>query len=84
MKMVYGNTVLLREEAKLARNTHRYRHFQRETSLLSTPLTPQSIKQTTPWAARNICSCDYDMMLGGAAHKSWYVRGAESFAFLND
>ncbi len=24
MKMVYGNAVFIREEAKLARNTHRY------------------------------------------------------------
>ncbi len=28
-------------------------HFIHETSLLSTPLKSPSIKQTTPWAARN-------------------------------
>ncbi len=50
--MVHGNAVFIREEAKLARNTHQY--FQRETSLPSTPLTSLSIKQTTtPLAARN-------------------------------
>ncbi len=32
--MVHRNTVFIREEAKLARNTS---HFQRETSLPSTP-----------------------------------------------
>ncbi len=40
-----------------------------------------STKQATPLAAEIICSRDYDMTLGGVAHKSWYLRGAESFAF---
>ncbi len=52
MKTVHANAVFIREEAKLARSTHRM-HFQRETSLLSTPLTSLSINQTTPLAARN-------------------------------
>ncbi len=52
MKMVHGNAVFIREEAKLARNTHQYA-FQHETSLLSTPLTSLTINQTTPLAARN-------------------------------
>ncbi len=46
--MVHGNAVFIREEAKLARNTHRY-----TSSLLSTPLTSLSIKPNTPLAARN-------------------------------
>ncbi len=50
--MVHGNAVFIGEEAKEARNTHRYT-FSRETSLLSTPLTSLSIKQTILWAARN-------------------------------
>ncbi len=33
MKMVHGNAVFIREEVKLATNTH----FQLETSLVSTP-----------------------------------------------
>ncbi len=49
--MVHGNAVFIREEAKLARNTHPI-HIERETLLLSTPLTYLSIKQTTPLAAR--------------------------------
>ena len=71
--MVHGNAVFIREEAKLARNTHRY-----------TFLTSLSIKRTTLLAADIICSCDCDMTLGGIVHKSWYLCGVESFAFLND
>ena len=47
--MVHGNAVFITEEAKQARNTHRHT-FQHKTSLLSTPLTYLSIKQTTPQA----------------------------------
>ncbi len=36
MKMVHGNAVFIREEAKLARLTDM--HFQRQTSPLSTPI----------------------------------------------
>ncbi len=79
MKMVHGNAGIIREEAKLARNTHRYT-FSTRNSLLSTPLTSLSIKRTTPLAAEIICSHDYDVTLGGVAHKSWYLRGV-SFAF---
>ena len=42
-----------------------------------------SIKQTTPLVAEIICSRGYDMMLGGVAHKRWYLRGVESFAFFS-
>ncbi len=52
--------------------------FQCETSLLSTPLTSLSIKQTTLLAARNyLLTSDFDMMLGGVTHKRWYLHGAE-------
>ena len=37
--MVHGNAVFIREEAKLARYTHRYAH---ETSLLSTLLAARN------------------------------------------
>ena len=68
--MVHGNAVFIREEAKQARNTHRYAFSTLETySILSTPLTSQSINQTTPLAARN-----YLLWFGT-------YRGAESFAF---
>ncbi len=80
MKMVHGYVVFIREEAKLVRNTTCI-HFQHEASLLSTQLTSSSIKRTTPLAAEIICSHDYDMALGGVAHKSWYLCGVESFAF---
>ncbi len=80
MKMVHGNAVFIREEAKLA-ETLTGIHFQCKTSLFSTPLTSLSKKQTTPLAARMICSCDYDVTLGGITHKSWYLHGAESFVF---
>ncbi len=75
--MVHGNAVFIREKAKLARNTHRYT-FSSETSLLPTPLTSLSIKQTTLLAAEIICSHDYDVMQGDVPHKSWYLRGVES------
>ena len=42
--MVHGNAIFVREEAKLAKNNHRY--------TFST-LTSWSIKQTTSLAARN-------------------------------
>ncbi len=52
MKMVHGN--LSSSEKKLNRpETLTSIHFQRKTSLLSTPLTSLSIKQTTQRAARN-------------------------------
>ncbi len=78
--MFHGNSVFIREEAKLARNTHCI-HFLLETSLFSTPLTSLSMKQTTLLAAEIICSRDYDVTLGGVAHKIWYLHGVESFAF---
>ncbi len=79
--MVHGNAVFIREEAKLARSTHRYT-FSTRTLLLSTPSTSLSVKQTTPlWLQEIISSRGYDVMLGGFTHKSWHLRGAESFAF---
>ena len=79
--MVHGNAVFITEEAKQARNTHQY-NFQSETSLLSTPLTSLSMKQTTSLAKKIISSCDYDVKLGkGLFKKVWYLRGAESFVF---
>ncbi len=80
MKMVHGNAVFIREEAKLARNTHLYTFSIRNFTSFNS-VTPLSIKQTTPLAAEIICSRDYDMTLGGVAHKSCYLRGVESFAF---
>ncbi len=66
--MVHENTVFIREEAKLARNTHLY--------TFST-----GAERTTPLAAEIICSRDYNVTLGGVAHKSCYLRGDESFLF---
>ncbi len=87
MKMVHGNAVFIREEVKLARNTHRYTFStQNFTSFNSAnfpgvTLGSLSIKQTTPLAAEIICSRDYDVTLGGVPHKSRYLHGVESFAF---
>ncbi len=87
MKMVHGNTVFIRKEAKLARNTHLYTFSMRNfTSFNSVnfpgvTLRSLSIKLSTPLAAEIICSRDYDVTLGGVAHKSWYLRRVESFAF---
>ncbi len=87
MKMVYGNAVFIREEAKLARTTHLYtfltRNFTSFNSVNFPGVTLRSlnIKLSTPLAAEIICSRDYDVMLGGVAHKSWYLCGVESFAF---
>ncbi len=84
MKMVHGNAVFIREEAKLARNTHLYTFSTRNfTSFNSVnfpgvTLRSLSIKLSTPLAAEIICSRDYDVTLGGVAHK---IRGVESFAF---
>ncbi len=44
-------------------------------------LTTLSIKRFIPLAAEIICSRDHDVTLGGVAHKSWHLRGVESFAF---
>ncbi len=85
--MVHGNAVFIREKAKLARNTHLYTFSTRNfTSFNSVnfpgvTLRSLSIKLSTPLAAEIICSRDYDVTLGGAAHKSWYLRRVESFAF---
>ncbi len=87
MKMVRGNAVFIREEAKLARNTHLYTFSTRNFTSFNSVNFPGvmlrslSIKLNTPLAAEIICSCDYDVTLGGVAHKSWYLRGVESFAF---
>ncbi len=43
--------------------------------------TSLSIKRTTLLAAEIIYSRDYDVTLGGVAHKSWYLHGVENFAF---
>ncbi len=65
--------------AKLARNTHLYTFSMRNfTSLNSVnfpgvTLRSLSIKLSTPLAAEIICSRDYDVTLGGVAHKSWSV-----------
>ncbi len=53
MKMIHGNAVFIREEAKLARNTHLYTFSTRKTAILSTQLTFPSIKRTTPLTTRN-------------------------------
>ncbi len=82
--MVHGNAVFIREEAKQAKETHGIR-FQHETSLLLTHLTSLSIKQTPSRACKKLFAhvISYDVMLGGVTYKSWYLRGAESFAFPN-
>ncbi len=69
--MVHGNAVFIREEAKLARNTHPYTFSTRNFTSF----------ELHRWLQEIICSHDYDMMLGGIAHKSWYLRGVEIFAF---
>ncbi len=85
--MVHGNTVFIREEAKLARNTHLYAFSTRSFTSFNSVNFPGvmlkslSIKLSTPLAAEIICSRDYDVTLRGVAHKSWYLRGVESFAF---
>ncbi len=87
MKMVHGNAVFIREEAKLARSTHLYTFSKRNfTSFNSVNfsgvmLRSLTIKLSTPLAAEIIFSRDYDVTLGGVAYKSWYLRGVESFAF---
>ncbi len=58
--MVHGNAVFIREEAKPARNIHRYTFSMRNF----TPLTSLSIKQTILLAARMNYSRDYDVTLG--------------------
>ncbi len=81
--MVHGSAVFIREEAKLARNTHLYTFSTRNfTSFNSVnfpgvTLRSLSIKLSTPLAAEIICSRDYDVTLGG----SWYLRRVENFAF---
>ncbi len=87
MKMVHGNAVFIKEEAKLARNTHLYTFSTRNLTSFNSVNFPRvmlrslSIKLSTPLAADIICSRDYDVSLGGGAHKSWCLRGVESFAF---
>ncbi len=87
MKMVHGNAVFIREEAKLARNTHLYIFSMRNLTSFNSVNFPGlmlrslSIKLSTLLAAEIICSCDYDKTLGGVAHKSWYLHGVESFTF---
>ncbi len=49
--------------------------------LLSTPLTSLSIKQTMLQAVRNYLLTWLWCDARGVAHKSWYLSGAESFAF---
>ncbi len=70
MKMVHGNAVFIREEAKLARNNHRY------TS--STSLTSLSINR---WLQEISFSPDYNGKLGGVA---WYLCEVEASRFLNN
>ncbi len=80
MKMVHGNALFIREEAKLARNTLRHTFSTRNFTSLNSINFPEHIANYI--AARNSCSRDYDMMLGGVSCKSWYhLRGFESFAF---
>ena len=57
MKMVFGNAVFIREEAKLARDTHRY------TYIFNAKLHCQLHR----WL-KVICSRDYDVTLGGVTH----------------
>ncbi len=85
--MVHGNAVFIREEAKLARNTHLYTFSMRNFTSFNSVNFPGvtlrnlSIKLSTPLAAAIILSRYYDVTLGGVANKSWYLRGVESSAF---
>ncbi len=78
--MVHGNVVSIREEAKLARNTHPYTFSTRNfTSFNSVnfpgvTLRSLSIKLRHRWLQKSFASRDYDLTLGGVAHKSWYLR----------
>ncbi len=89
--MIHGNAVFIREEAKLARNTHLYTFSTRNFTSFNSVNFPGvtigslSIKQTTPLAAEIICSHDYDVMLGGVAHKCFGTyEELKASRFLND
>ncbi len=49
----YEHTVFIREEAKQARNTHRYTFSTRNFTPFNSVNFPEYIKQTTLLAARN-------------------------------
>ncbi len=88
--MVHGIAVSIREEAKIARNTHLYtfstRNFTSFNSINFRGVTLGSlcIKQTTPLAAEIICSHDYDVTLGGVAIKAGTYAELKASRFLND
>ena len=78
--MVHGNSVFIREEAKQARNTHRYTFSMRNFTPFNS-VNSLSISKLHCWLQEFICLRDYDMTLGCVTHKSWYLYGAESFMF---
>ncbi len=78
MKMIHGNAVFIREEAKLAGNTHRYTFSMRNFTSFNFNFPEHKANYTA------ICSCDYDVMLGGVTHKSWYCTELNASRFLNN
>ena len=84
MKMVHGNAVFIREEAKLTRNTLTGIHLQCETSLLSTPLTSLSICKQHHWLQEIISSPDYEVMLGCYPKKVGTYAELKASHFLNN
>ncbi len=67
MKMVHGNAVFIREEAKLARNTHLYTFSTRNFTSFNSVNFPGV---AAPLAVEINCSRDYGVTLGGVARKS--------------
>ena len=88
--MAHVNAVFIREEAKLARNTHLYTFSTRNfTSFNSVnfpgvTLRSLSIKLSTLLAAEIICSRDYDVPLGGVALKAGTYVELKASLFLNE
>ncbi len=85
MKMVHGNTVFKREEAKLARNTHWYTFsMQNFTTTFNSVNFPSFNSVNFPKHKANYIAgykklfYDYDIKLGGITPKSWYLLGAEA------
>ena len=75
--MVHGNAVFIREEAKLARNTHLYTFSTRNFTSFNSVNFPEHKSNYTAGCKKLFAH----VTLGGVAHKSWYLRGVESFAF---
>ncbi len=68
MKMVHGNAVFIREEAKQARDTHRYTLLTWNFTSLNSVNLPEHKANYTARLQEIICSRDYDVTLGGVTH----------------